>query len=133
VEPVTFTNLSGVSCPICLLLFAGAEWTGALCSTFNRASAGSISGARTLFLLDTRCEDFGADIRVGPEGADAVDGVFGDGVEFTGAAPLGPSAGTIDVEGTSSSPIPAAKAGADKASVATATTRASPRAERKSR
>jgi hypothetical protein len=63
-----------------------------------------------------------------------VDGLVTDDGELTGAAPLGPSAGTIDVEGTSSSAIPAAKDGAENANVATtAATRAIIRAERKLR
>jgi len=75
-------------------------------------------------LLDTWCEvDFGfnpagAGTQVLPDGAVA-DGLVADPGELTGAAPLGPSAGTTEVEGTSSSPIPAAKAGADHA-IATA-------------
>jgi hypothetical protein len=73
---------------------------------------------------------FGAGIQVLPD----VDGLVTDDGELTGAAPLGPSAGTIDVEGTSSSAIPAAKDGAENANVATtAATRAIVRVERKSR
>src|ERR1700719_774557 len=54
-----------------------------------------------------------------------VDGLVTDDGELTGAAPLGPSAGTIEVEGTSSSAGPAANDGAENASVVTiAATRA---------
>jgi hypothetical protein len=73
----------------------------------------------------------GADIT--PDSA-GIDGVIEDGGP-AGAppAPLGPSAGTTEVSGTSSSFTPAAKHGAENASIATAATRAITRAERKSR
>jgi hypothetical protein len=76
---------------------------------------------------------FGGGIKTLLDGA-VPDGLVTDDGELTGAAPLGPSAGTIEVEGTSSSPIPAAKAGTENASVAaTVATRAIIRAKRKSR
>jgi hypothetical protein len=72
-------------------------------------------------------------IQVLPDGA-VVDGLVEEAGEFTGAVSLDPSAGTIEVEGTSSSPIPAAKDGAEIANAATTVaTRAVIRAERKSR
>src|SRR5271167_2285855 len=112
-------NLSRVNCSMCLLLFAGAEYTGESWSTFSRACAGSISGSRMLLLLDAWCDGarFGGGINTLLDGSEP-DGLVTEAGEFAGAAPLGPSAGTIEVEGTSSSPIPAAKAGAESASVA---------------
>ena len=97
---------------MCLLLFAGVAYTGESWSTFSRACAGSISGSRTLFFVEAWCTGFrplGGGIQVLPD----VDGLVAEAGEPTGAVPLGPSAGTIEVEGTSSSPSPAAKDGVD--------------------
>jgi hypothetical protein len=89
-----------------------------------------------LFLLDAWCTGvmcFGGGIHVPPDGV-VVDGLVEEPGEFAGAAPLDPSAGTIEVEGTSSSPLPAAKDRAGIESVATTTAaRAVIQAERKSR